>query len=45
MTPFHLSLSDMYFLHEANDTFVEGLVNFEKMVGPLFLPHNIHPHG
>lgn len=26
-----LVVKDMYFLHEANDTFVEGLVNFEKM--------------
>ena len=30
---------DAFFLHEGNQTYVEGLVNFEKMVGGLFDVH------
>lgn len=30
-------LSDMTFTHEGNKTFIDGLVNFEKMVSRLLL--------
>ena len=28
------SIPDAFFLHEGNETFIDGLVNFEKMVRP-----------
>jgi len=34
---FFFLLSDMTFTHEGNKTFIDGLVNFEKMVSMLLV--------
>ena len=37
VTQFILIVADMAFLHEGNETMIEGLVNFEKMVSSVSL--------